>query len=952
MTAGPRVAPRAWGAHRSIGAAVRAAPDGAVVSVHPGDYPESVTLGRGVRLVCEGPPGSVRLTASRGPALTVHGDGTGATGLVLEGRDGEPALAVTGGAALLTDCEMTGGPVEVTGTATPVLRGCRVHRTGTVGLLLAGDSRAEVEDTRVSDVAGTGVVVTQGAEPVLRRLTVTRTAGHGVRFTGRARGLLDECGISDAAAAAVAVDGDARPELRGCRIGDGAAEGVVVTGSAGAARDPYPAPGDSPAAGSGPDGEDGEDAVAGVVLRECRVARSGADGVHVTGEAVVTLVDSHVTGSGGAGVVASGAARVTVTRVAVTGSAGSALAAGDTARLAATGTLLDASGANGVFADEEATVALTGCTVSGTAYSAVHLDGGSRAVIRESTVSGSREHGVSVTGRAALTLEDSAVSGATLCAVRAEGAELTLRRCRFSDAETGVSVTAGGSRPLVEECGIDGCADAGLVVGAGTCALVGECVISGTGGPGVRIGPDATPWLADCSVTDVRGAGVLVGERAAPRVRGVTVLRAAGAGVVFAAGAAGRLDGCSIGGTGDAAVQVGRGAEPELRGCLVHDTGRDLDLAAGAAPRITDCHARDVAVAALPPVPEALVKAGGRGAAGRWTPPGLPGHHAAGPRPGPAAGPASGHASGHAAGHPAGPAPGPRPPAAPAEELADVLAELDGLVGLEGVKQDVSTLVTVMRLVRQRTDAGLPPPPLSRHLVFAGNSGTGKTTVARLYGRVLAALGLLSRGHLVEADRSTLVGEYVGHTAPKTGAVFRSALGGVLFIDEAYALVPRGQGDDYGREAVATLVKLMEDHRDDVVVIAAGYPEEMTRFVNANPGLASRFTRTLLFEDYDGPELARIVAWHAERHAYELPEETRAALVGHFTAQVRDERFGNGRAARQTFQRMTERHAQRVVDLPGAGTADLVTLLPGDIPPLPAAVAGPRSIEPTTRQEG
>jgi len=269
----------------------------------------------------------------------------------------------------------------------------------------------------------------------------------------------------------------------------------------------------------------------------------------------------------------------------------------------------------------------------------------------------------------------------------------------------------------------------------------------------------------------------------------------------------------------------------------------------------------------------------------------------------------------------------------PAESLAEVLEELHGLVGLEGVKQDVSTMVKVMQMVRQRTEAGLAAPPLSRHLVFAGNSGTGKTTVARLYGRVLAAVGLLSRGHLVEADRGSLVGEYVGHTAPKTTAIFRRALGGVLFIDEAYALTPGGQSADYGKEAISTLVKLIEDYRDNVVVIVAGYPDEMERFVNANPGLASRFTRTLVFDDYDGAELSQIVEWHARQHEYELPENTLGALLGYFASLVRDDRFGNGRTARQTFQRMTENHAQRVVDLVAPTTEDLVTLLPEDLPP-------------------
>ncbi len=237
------------------------------------------------------------------------------------------------------------------------------------------------------------------------------------------------------------------------------------------------------------------------------------------------------------------------------------------------------------------------------------------------------------------------------------------------------------------------------------------------------------------------------------------------------------------------------------------------------------------------------------------------------------------------AGAPAPPAAAPAelPTAEPEEEhLDDLLAELATLVGLDRVKQDVHSMVKLMQAVRLREEAGLPAPPLSRHLVFAGNPGTGKTTVARLYGRLLKALGLLRRGHLVEVDRSALVGEYVGHTGPRTAAAFNRALGGVLFIDEAYSLVPESGGHDFGLEAVATLVKLMEDHRDDVVVIAAGYPADMARFIGSNPGLSSRFTRTLLFEDYSAADLVAIVEHQAREHRYELTGPARLRLLGHF----------------------------------------------------------------------
>jgi SpoVK/Ycf46/Vps4 family AAA+-type ATPase len=268
------------------------------------------------------------------------------------------------------------------------------------------------------------------------------------------------------------------------------------------------------------------------------------------------------------------------------------------------------------------------------------------------------------------------------------------------------------------------------------------------------------------------------------------------------------------------------------------------------------------------------------------------------------------------------------------QTLDDLLAELNKLVGLGRVKRDVAAMVKLMQMVKRRQETGLPPPPLSRHLVFAGNPGTGKTTVARLYGRILAKLGILESGHLVEADRGALVGEYVGHTAPKTQAVFRRALGGVLFVDEAYALTPEGRGTDFGQEAISTLVKLMEDHRDEIVVIVAGYPGEMESFIGSNPGLSSRFSRTLTFDDYTPEEMVRIVEHQAAAHQYTLLPASRELLLAFFEQAPRAQGFGNGRSARQLFQQMTERQAQRVAEVADPTTAELSTLLPADVPDL------------------
>jgi SpoVK/Ycf46/Vps4 family AAA+-type ATPase len=270
-----------------------------------------------------------------------------------------------------------------------------------------------------------------------------------------------------------------------------------------------------------------------------------------------------------------------------------------------------------------------------------------------------------------------------------------------------------------------------------------------------------------------------------------------------------------------------------------------------------------------------------------------------------------------------------------ARESDAVLADLDALVGLEGVKREVRTLIDLIAVGRRREQAGLKAPSPRRHLVFTGSPGTGKTTVARLYGEILASLGVLERGHLVEVARVDLVGEHIGSTAIRTQEAFERARGGVLFIDEAYSLAPEDAGRDFGREAIDTLVKLMEDHRDAVVVIVAGYTAEMQRFLASNPGVASRFSRTITFGDYTPEELLRIVESQAAEQQYQLGGETDEALLKYFTAIPKGPAFGNGRTARQTFEVMVERHAMRLAHVDDPSHDELQLLFPDDLPELP-----------------
>jgi Cdc6-like AAA superfamily ATPase len=290
---------------------------------------------------------------------------------------------------------------------------------------------------------------------------------------------------------------------------------------------------------------------------------------------------------------------------------------------------------------------------------------------------------------------------------------------------------------------------------------------------------------------------------------------------------------------------------------------------------------------------------------------------------------------------PAVPAPAAAPAPAPATDsplrtLDDLMDELDALVGLAEVKREVKLVTDLLQVQRLRHDRGLPVVESSRHLIFTGNPGTGKTTVARLLAQLYRSLGVVSRGHLVETDRAGLVAGYVGQTATRVTDAFDRADQGVLLIDEAYALV-RGSDTDFGREAIDTIVKLVEDRRDRLVVIAAGYPDEMAEFVTANPGLPSRFPRTIAFPDYDDAELLKIFTGLCRASGYTCRADTEAAVLAQFRAQPRSRGFGNGRVARNLFELAIERQAGRIVALTDPTDEELTALLPSDIIPQTSA---------------
>ena len=266
----------------------------------------------------------------------------------------------------------------------------------------------------------------------------------------------------------------------------------------------------------------------------------------------------------------------------------------------------------------------------------------------------------------------------------------------------------------------------------------------------------------------------------------------------------------------------------------------------------------------------------------------------------------------------------------PPEKMEDLMAELDSYIGLGAVKEEVHNLINMVQVYKLRREHDLPTTDMSLHMVFTGNPGTGKTMMARMMARIYRSLGILSKGQLVEVDRSGLVAGYVGQTALKTQKVIEKAMGGVLFVDEAYALNGKSE-NDFGQEAIDTMLKAMEDHRDDLVVIVAGYTDLMDKFIHSNPGLESRFNRFLLFEDYSLDELMAIFKMRCGK-GYTLSPEAEPLVRDYIAEESADgDGFGNARGVRNIFEHILVAQNNRLAKMENVTREDLMTLLPEDV---------------------
>ncbi|MFD9596448.1 right-handed parallel beta-helix repeat-containing protein [Kitasatospora sp. NPDC059973] len=714
----------------------------------------------------------------------------------------------------------------------------------------------------------------------------------------RGQSALDGCRITGEAWAAVLVRQDATLAARGCRVANPYGAGVVVTSTAASVLE------DTEVTDAGSSAvvvaERGR-----LEVRDCRLDRPRGNGICVNGSGSVLAEGVRITGSGKPGLAVEQEGRAALHRVKVSGSAAVDAYLTSRGETTLTDCVLSGSAGQAVHVAEGAVPLLRGCTVTGAAGSGVEVTGGGRPVLRDCEITGTpvglRVSGpgsaavadgltvrdaataaVLVTDRAGGELDRLTVTGAAGHGVRADGgAEVSLRAAAIT--------LAGGT--AVE------------LTGRATGLLTGARITTTGPGRGLGVAHGASVRLT-ASLLD--GCPAVVGENGELIAHESEFTGSGAEGVRVLAGGSFTAVGCRVSGARGHGVDVRAGARADLGNCTVVENAGGGVRSAGpeGSVRLHDCEVQDTAVQ------DTAVR-------------GAPARGAGGVRDGAAA----------RAGASAGSAPGSAADGPSAHAGTGPLAELDALVGLESVKREVTGLINLNRMTQRRSEMGLPMPPMSRHLVFAGPPGTGKTTVARLYGAVLAELGILGQGHIVEVARADLVAQIIGGTAIKTTEVFTRALGGVLFVDEAYTLTnqSRGTGPDFGQEAVETLMKLMEDHRDEIVVIVAGYSEQMDQFLASNPGMASRFSRTVEFPNYAPGELVTIVRGLGAKHCYELTGDAVEALTRHFEDVPKGPTFGNGRVARQVFESMISSQASRLAVRPPSEDGELSVLTAADV---------------------
>ncbi|MFJ4153105.1 right-handed parallel beta-helix repeat-containing protein [Streptomyces galbus] len=718
-----------------------------------------------------------------------------------------------------------------------------------------------------------------------------------------------------------------------------------------------------------------------VAMDNCTVIGTGWTAVLARQSGSVAMRHCRVTNAQGAGFVDTAPTASVIEHCVLENLGTSALVLSEEARPFIRDCVIRSARGNGILANGDARGTIENCDVSGTEKPAVALEGNSSPRLAGLTVHDVAV-GVYVTSDARPELENITITSTSGPAFAlAEGGDPLVRGCRTERTKGGALLVSDQSRGTFEDCEFVSSTTPVVRVTQHSTPTLSRVVVRGSDGSqaAVQLTDQCAPEIEQLDVLDATGAAISVASGANPYVRHARITRPSGHGIEVTEDGGGRFDHCSVLEPGGHALYVADGGRIALSdSSLLQGAQAGIAMATDASATVRDCvieHCTGCGVmveqgAELHMVRSRIVGVrahgvrvadGGRAEIGQTEITGCSGD---GLRAGGAShvvmtgGSMSGNKGAGIRQSPLGD--GVRvegtvssdngepdrwgPPEAGEEQTSSrersarkkdegPLAELEQLIGLDGVKQQVRALVNLNQLTQRRIQLGMPVPSTSRHLIFAGPPGTGKTTVARLYGAILAQLGFLRSGHIVEVSRADLVAQVIGGTAIKTTEAFNRALGGVLFVDEAYTLLSdsKGSGADFGKEAIDTLVKLMEDHRDEVVVVAAGYTAEMQNFLSANAGLASRFTRTIEFANYSVPELVTITESMCEKLQYELAPDTPQALAELYERMPKDATFGNARAARGVFEDMLDRQATRLSAMTDPTERDLRLLLPQDV---------------------
>jgi len=787
----------------------------------------------------------------------------------------------------------------------------------------AADSAGPVA---VEPPAGSAVAMASGSVTLNQLILRGRDAALPVVDVAGGSLTLDRCEVAAAARAGIQVCGvRSAVVMRNGRVCNSAGLGVVISDSAGG------------------------------TFERTVIEHVVSDGVTITSGADPAFRDCTISDVQGVGVATGDNAQGVVQGCEITRVAGPAVAFRESSSTRMTSARIHDTADVGVLITSAARPVLEDCEIRDTGSHGMVLTEEADPVVRRCSITRTAGEGISVGGRARGAFTDCTVTDTLAAGALVGGAsDPVFSKCRFRGTAKASLIVTDAAAGTFDRIDVRGSGQHGIEIRSGANPLFRRAAVADCSGCGLTVLDEGRGQIEDSVVENAGSAGLRTATGGYPGVRGTRFVSSAEVGVLVGPGGRGVLRECEIVGAGTSGVVVEDGGDISVSRSLVHEShGAGVVLTEGAQGRLTacevaanegdgivvgssqsvlvrDCTVRDNQGSGLRrTVASELLTVENLASRGNAEPNAYEG--------------VSAMAQAEA---PAEPAPAQASPADSNQAAVEApLRELISLVGLSGVKQEVSRLVHLHALSRRRLEAGLSAPPMARHLVFAGPPGTGKTTVARLYGRILAALGVLRTGQMVEVARADLVAQYVGATALKTTEKFDEAAGGVLFIDEAYTLSSgsSGSGPDFGREAIDTLVKLMEDRRDDVVVIAAGYSHEMEKFVSSNPGLSSRFSRTIEFENYSPGELVQIMELICAAHSYVLEHETRTALGRYFQKIPRDASFGNGRTVRKLFEEMVGRQAARLADMPDATVADLTRFLLEDMGlPEPQEAAEPR----------